>query len=448
MKSQSEVLVIGGGLAGTEAALRLAREGLGVALYEMRPDRMTEAHRTGRLAELVCSNSLKSVSPTTGSGLLKNELWAMGSVLLRVAEETRVPAGTALAVDREQFSRAVEDAVTREKNIRIVREEVSDVDPSLVTIVATGPLTSAALSTWIKGFLGEESLFFFDAISPIVDSESIDFDRTYFASRYDKGDGAYLNCPLSEAQYVSFWEALVGAELAECRDFEKTVFFEGCLPLEEVARRGKQSLAFGSMKPVGLLNPRTGAMPHAVVQLRPENKGKTMYSMVGFQTRLKIPEQKRVFRMITGLERAEFLRYGSVHRNSFINSPLCLLPTLQTRKSPTVFFAGQISGVEGYVESIATGLLAGLNAAKLAQGREPLVPPPDTALGSLCTYIASIGTVAFQPMNFNFGLLPPLRKRVRQKLMRKTLLSKRALSSLGQWLENVQPGAGQLGQAG
>ncbi|MCX5799783.1 MAG: methylenetetrahydrofolate--tRNA-(uracil(54)-C(5))-methyltransferase (FADH(2)-oxidizing) TrmFO [Candidatus Eisenbacteria bacterium] len=435
MSCQDEIRIIGGGLAGAEAAFQIARRGQRVALYEMRPARMTEAHKTSRLAELVCSNSLKSELLTTGSGLLKAELLSLGSVLLGIAQEVRVPAGTALAVDRLKFSERVEEALSREAGIRVVREEVCELEPAQLTIVASGPLTSKSLSEWIARFLGHDSLFFFDAISPIIDSETIDHERTFPASRYDKGSGPYLNCPFTEGEFDNFWEELVKARVADCRAFETGLFFEPCLPVEVVAGRGKMSLAFGALKPVGLVDPHTGRIPHAVVQLRPENVEKTAYGMVGFQTRLKIEEQKRVFRMIPGLERAEFLRYGSVHRNSFIDAPACLLPTLQTRRSPTMFFAGQLSGVEGYVPSIATGLLAGMNVARLAAGRDPVVPPPETAVGSLCRYIASAGVSPFQPMNFNFGLLPPLPRRVRTKLHRKEAAASRAMKAIEEWRE-------------
>jgi len=322
----------------------------------------------------------------------------------------------------------------RQPGVRVVREEVTTLDPSALTVVATGPLTSLGLSDWIKGLLGEESLFFYDAISPIVDADSVDRGAAFEASRYGKGAGDYLNCPLDEAQFDAFRDALLASETASCREFDRIPFFEGCLPVEEVARRGRQALAFGAMKPVGLTDPRTGRMPYAVVQLRPENRDRTMYGMVGFQTRLKIPEQKRVFRMIPGLGRAEFLRYGSVHRNSFINSPACLLPTLQTRRSRTLLVGGQLTGVEGYVESIATGLLAGVNAARLAAGLEPIVPPVETAVGSLCRYVASAGAAPFQPMNFNFGLLPALPVRARKAGDRKALYCDRAGAALAEWL--------------
>jgi len=433
MSRQNEIHIIGGGLAGTEAAFQAARRGLRVVLYEMRPGRMTEAHKTPHLAELVCSNSLKSESLTTGSGLLKAELLSLGSVLLAIAQEVRVPAGTALAVDRLKFSEKVEEALLREANISVVREEMCKADPARLTIVASGPLTSDSLCAWIESFLGRDNLFFFDAISPIIDSTTIDCERTFFASRYDKGDGPYLNCPFTEEEFNAFWEELAGAQVADCRDFETGLFFEPCLPVEEVAARGRMSLAFGALKPVGLLDPHTDRVPYAVVQLRPENVEKTMYGMVGFQTRLRIEEQKRVFRMIPGLERAEFLRYGSVHRNSFINSPACLTDTLQAKNSPSVFFAGQLSGVEGYVESIGTGLLAGVNATRLATAEDPLVPPPETALGSLCRYLASPRSTPFQPMNFNFGLLPPLPGRVRVKLRRKEAMAFRAMKKIEEW---------------
>lgn len=437
MSSQDEVQIIGGGLAGTEAALQIARRGLRVVLHEMRPGRMTEAHKTSGLAELVCSNSLKSESVTTGSGLLKAEAISLGSILLGIAQEVRVPAGTALAVDRLEFSRKVQETLDREQNVRIVRKETSAPDPDQLTIVASGPLTSASLSSWIEGFLGRENLFFFDAISPIVESSTIDCSRTFLASRYGKGEGSYLNCPFRKEEFDRFWEELVGAEVATPHDFEKNLFFEPCLPVEEVAARGKMSLVFGALKPVGLVDPRTNKEPFAVVQLRAENVGRTMYGMVGFQTRLKTDEQRRVFRMIPGLENAVFLRYGSVHRNSFINAPKCLLPTLQTRQSASTLFAGQLSGVEGYVESIATGLLAGVNAALLARGKGPLVPPPATALGSLCRYLSLSESIPFQPMNFNFGLLPPLSRAPRPKLERKVAMASRAIKEIEGWRDMI-----------
>ncbi len=396
---------------------------------------MTEAHKTGRLAELVCSNSLKSESLTTGAGLLKAELLAYGSILLKIAHETRVPAGTALAVDRQKFAERIEETLLSEDRVRLVREEVEKPQVRGPVVIASGPLTSPALSDWIEKFLGRHNLFFFDAISPIVSSESIDHDKTFFASRYDKGEGVYLNCPLTRDEFRAFRRQLVHAELAECHDFEKGTFFEACLPVEEVARRGEKSLAFGSMKPVGLIDPKTGEMPYAVAQLRPENLENTMYGMVGFQTRLRISEQRRVFRLIPGLERAEFLRYGSVHRNSFINAPECLLPTMQSRKDDRLFFAGQLAGVEGYVESIGSGLLAGVNAARIATGRRPVLPPGDTALGALCRHISAAGWTAFQPMNFNFGLLPALSDGQRGKLRRKEAMAARAMDSASKWLE-------------
>ncbi|MFH0778014.1 MAG: methylenetetrahydrofolate--tRNA-(uracil(54)-C(5))-methyltransferase (FADH(2)-oxidizing) TrmFO [Candidatus Eisenbacteria bacterium] len=437
MNRENEVVIIGGGLAGTEAALQAARRDVSVVLYEMRPGRMTEAHTSSRLAELVCSNSLKSESAGTASGLIKAELLRFGSALLPAALEVRVPAGTALAVDRMKFAEKVERLVLDEAQIALLRDHVCDVEPAVPTIIASGPLTSPELSAWIESFLGSGNLFFFDAISPIIDGSTIDSDRTFLASRYDKGHGPYVNCPLSEEEFNRFVDELLAADASECRSFEKRLFFEGCLPIEEIARRGRRSLSFGAMKPVGLVDPRTGRSPYAVVQLRPENRERTMYGMVGFQTRLKMGEQKRVFRMIPGLERASFVRYGSVHRNSFINSPACLLPTLQTKKNPSLLFAGQISGVEGYVESIATGLLAGVNAARLAQRREPLIPPADTALGSLCRYICTPRADEFQPMSFNFGLLPVSGAPARGRLQRNAALVARALARADAWAESL-----------
>jgi methylenetetrahydrofolate--tRNA-(uracil-5-)-methyltransferase len=433
MSSRNEVRIVGGGLAGAEAAFQLAKRGVPVVLYEMRPGRMTEAHKTAQLAELVCSNSFKSQSLTTSSGLLKAELLAYGSVLLSIAHETRVPAGTALAVDRVKFADRVEGRLLGEKRVRVVRQEIERPEPGEPVVIASGPLTSPALSGWMEEFLGHENLFFFDAISPIVAAESIDCGKTFLAARYDRGDGLYRNCALTKQEFEVFREEMLKAELAECHDFDRRAFFEGCLPIEEVARRGAKSLAFGAMKPVGLVDPETGSMPYAVVQLRPENLENTMYGLVGFQTRLKIAEQRRVFRMIPGLERAEFLRYGSVHRNSYINAPVCLLPTFESKVNPNLFFAGQISGVEGYVESIGSGLLAGINAARLVNGLPLLLPPGDTALGSLCRYISAPTRSAFQPMSFNFGLLPSMPLRVRGRLRRKEAMASRAMSSANEW---------------
>lgn len=402
------VTIIGGGLAGSEAAWQLAERGIPVRLYEMRPQRMTPAHRTDRLGELVCSNSLKSDEPGTAPYLLKEELRRAGSLLIGVAATCRVPGGTALTVDRELFAEQVTRAITAHPLITLVREEVERIPAEGFVIIATGPLTSEALSEEIRRLTGQEHLYFYDAISPIVDAETINYDVVFRASRYGKGGDDYLNCPLTREEYERFYEALMRAEKADLHDFDRACYFEGCLPIEELARRGPQTLLYGPMKPVGLKDPRTGRQPYAVVQLRQENLLADSYNMVGFQTQLKWGEQKRVFRLIPGLERAEFVRYGMVHRNTYINSPACLTETLQLRADPRIFFAGQICGVEGYVECIATGLMAALFVSDLWAGREPSPPPRTTAFGSLLHYVAHSDPKNFQPGNITFALLPPL----------------------------------------
>ncbi|HWP57226.1 MAG TPA: methylenetetrahydrofolate--tRNA-(uracil(54)-C(5))-methyltransferase (FADH(2)-oxidizing) TrmFO [Candidatus Acidoferrales bacterium] len=427
--------VIGGGLAGAEAAWQLARRGVEVELYEMRPAKMTEAHKTDALAELVCSNSLKSALMHTAGGLLKEEMRRLDSLTMRAADAARVPAGSALAVDREQFSALVTAALTGLERVRIVRAEVTEI-PAGPTIVATGPLTSPALSDALAALLGAKHLYFYDAISPIVTAESIDMRVAFRASRYGEGGEDYLNLPLSRAEYERLVEAILQAETVPAHPFERAMFFEGCLPIEEMARRGKDTLAFGPMKPVGLIDPRTGKRPHAVVQLRQENREGTLYNLVGFQTKMTYPEQKRVFSQIPGLERAEFARFGSLHRNTFIDAPRHLLPTLQWRGDLRIFFAGQITGVEGYVESAATGLLAGLNVARLLSGDEPVVPPRSTALGSLLAYITDRTRRDFQPMNASFGLLPPLDTEARGRA-KKELMALRALAEQERWLARI-----------
>jgi len=419
------VVVIGAGLAGCEAALQCARRGVGVRLFEMRPRTMTAAHQTGAVAELVCSNSLKSDEPDNAHGLLKAELRSFGSVLLECAARARIPGGKALVVDRGRFSAEVEAALSR-AGIEVVRQEVTTLTSSL-TIVATGPLTSEPLAQELTRVLGSDRLFFYDAIAPIVDAESLDRTRVFAAARYQAG-ADYLNCPLTEEEYDRLVTELTRAELHPLHEFEQARFFEPCLPVEELARRGRLALAFGPMKPVGLIDPKTGRRPFAVVQLRKENEAGTMFNLVGFQTRLKRKEQERVFRLIPGLEHAIFLRYGSIHRNTFLDSPRVLLPTLQTRVRDDLFIAGQLTGVEGYVESIASGLVAGINAARKALGRaclersrkEPLIFPAETMLGSLLRYITTPNP-DFQPMNANFGLLPVLATRVRGREKRRGL---------------------------
>jgi methylenetetrahydrofolate--tRNA-(uracil-5-)-methyltransferase len=426
------VRIIGGGLAGCEAAWQLARRGVAVDLFEMRPQRMTEAHAGSHLGELVCSNSLRSNTLSAPAGLLKEEMRKLGSLVIRVAEANRVPAGSALAVDREAFARSLTQAVEALPTVRLARREVCEI-PDGVVILATGPLTSPALSQRLAGILGSEHLYFYDAISPIVTADSIDANAPFKASRYERDGDDYLNLPLSREQYYRFIEALLGAERVPTRSFERFVPFEGCMPIEEMADRGKDTLAFGPMKAVGLVDPRTGRRPYAVVQLRQENREKTLYNLVGFQTKMTYPEQRRVFALIPGLERAEFVRLGSLHRNTFIDAPLHLKPTLQWRGQERLFFAGQMTGVEGYIESAATGLLAGINAARLLAGREPVVPPPTTALGALLRYISDPQRKRFQPMNVNFGLIAPLAEPLRGKT-KKEMMARRALTDMDGWM--------------
>lgn len=429
-----DLVIIGGGLAGSEAAWQAASRGLRVLLYEMRPVRSTPAHHTAWLAELVCSNSLKSASLDTAPGLLKEELRRLGSLVLHMADAARIPAGSALAVNREQFAQAISEAITHHSSITLKREEVCEIPRDIPTVLATGPLTSAALTGAIRHFSGQHDLYFHDAISPIVDARSIDYSKTFFASRYAPGeDEDYLNCPLTAEDYQGFHQALTHAEVVPFHAFEEPHYFEGCLPIEEIARRGLEALAFGPLRPVGLSD-RDGRHDfYAVVQLRREDLMGSAFNMVGFQTKLTYPEQKRVFRLIPGLAQAEFLRFGSLHRNTYINSPKLLRETLQVRDRGDLFFAGQITGVEGYTESVATGLLAGLNAVRLIQGRALLVPPPATALGALVRYIAHSTAQPFQPMNINFGLLPDLPHRVRGKAERRQHMVRRALAAADHW---------------
>ncbi len=428
----ARVTVIGGGLAGSEAAWQLARHGLDVDLYEMRPVTRTPAHRTGQLAEIVCSNSLKSDQPYNASWLLKEELRRLGSLLLEVAGQTRVPAGGALAVDRERFSAEVTRAIEQEPRIRVHREEVQSIPDSGTVIIASGPLTSDALSESIRHFSGADHLYFYDAISPIVDASTINHDKVFRASRYGKAENDYVNCPMNRAEYDAFFEALSTAESVPLHAFEETKFFEACLPVEEMARRGKDTLRFGPMKPVGLDDPRTGRRAFAVVQLRQEDRLETAYNMVGFQNHLTFPEQRRVLRMIPGLERAEFLRLGQIHRNTYINAPAILEPTMAARREPRVFFAGQLAGTEGYIENVATGLVAGINAARRENGETPWIAPAETAIGALAAYV-STPQRHFAPMNINYGLFPPpdrtpdrgkLDKRERQRLVAERALEK------------------------
>ncbi len=426
-----DITIVGGGLAGSEAAWQAAERGARVTLYEMRPHRTTPAHVSDRLAELVCSNSLGSNLPDRAAGLLKNELRYLRSLVLACADRARVPAGGALAVDRELFADEVTRRVETHPRIRIVREEVTTI-PSVPAIIATGPLTSDPLAETIAALTGQEYLYFYDALAPIVAADSIDMSIAFRASRYGKGDADYINCPLTEDEYVRFVEALVAAERIPLRQFEQedARFFEGCLAVEVMAARGQKTLAFGPLRPVGLTDPRTGKRPHAVVQLRQDNLAGTLYNLVGFQTNLRYGEQERVFRLIPGLERAEFARYGHMHRNTFLNAPLLLEPTMAFRTRPGLFFAGQITGVEGYVGSVGSGWVAGGNVARFALGEEPLVLPPATMLGALCHYVSHAEPDVFQPMKANFGLMPPLAPPVRNKRKRYQAYAARAMSNL------------------
>lgn len=430
--AQTTVTVIGAGLAGSEAAWQLARRGVHVRLYEMRPVQKTPAHHTENFAELVCTNSLRAASITNAVGLLKEEMRRLGSVIMQAADEYQVPAGGALAVDREKFSARVTELVTNHPNVEVFREEVAAIPVDGITIIATGPLTSPSLSEDIRQFIGQDYLYFHDAAAPILTKESVDMDKVFLQSRYDKGEAAYLNCPMTEEEFDAFYDALMNAERAPLKDFEDEKYFEGCMPIEAMAERGRQTLLFGPMKPVGLRDPRTGKRPHAVVQLRQDNGAATLFNMVGFQTHLKWGEQKRVFSLIPGLEHAEIVRYGVMHRNTYINSPQILLPTYQTKARENLFFAGQITGVEGYVESAASGLLAGINAALSVQEKEPVVLPNTTAMGSLAHYITHTSADNFQPMNATFGLFPPLPERVKDKLARNQAYADRALEALAE----------------
>ncbi len=441
-----ELTIIGGGLAGAEAAWHAARAGVSVRLCEMRPHKSSPVHQTGLLAELVCSNSLKSDLLTNAAGLLKEEMRILGSVVVECADAHRVPAGQALAVDRERYAECVTERISSLPNVEIIREEVTEIPPDGVTIIASGPLTSEALAGEIARLTGRDYLYFYDAVAPTITSDSIDYDIVYRASRYGKGDADYLNCPMTEDEYNAFYDALISAERMPTSALEPMKLFEGCMPVEEIAARGRQTLVFGPLKPVGLDDPRTGKWPCAVVQLRQENREATLWGLVGFQTRLKWGEQERVFRMIPGLANAEFARYGVMHRNTYIESPQLLLPTMQVRdrrpqtaggstkpesRIPNpLFFAGQITGVEGYVESAAMGIIAGINAARLIKGEEPVVFPRETMIGALADYISSPQTTDFQPMNANFGILPKLEQRIRSKRDRYTAQSDRALDAI------------------
>jgi methylenetetrahydrofolate--tRNA-(uracil-5-)-methyltransferase len=440
-----QVIIIGGGLAGTEAAWQLGQRGIAVDLYEMRPTRQTGAHVTDRLAELVCSNSFGSKLADRASGLLKTELHRLGSLLLEIAERTALPAGGALAVDREAFAQEVTDAIAKHPNIRLIREEMPHI-PDTPTIVASGPLTSDALSREIAALSGQEYLYFYDAISPIVTLESIDMTTAFRASRYERGDedeGDYINCPMNRDEYETFVDALLTAETIELKQFEREDphFFEGCLPIEQIAARGRDSLAFGPMRPIGLRDSRTGKRPYAVVQLRRDNLVGTLYNIVGFQTNLKWGDQKRVLQMIPGLQSGEFVRYGMMHRNTFINSPTLLYPTMQFRGRGDLFFAGQITGVEGYMGNVATGLLAGINMARQLDGAPLLTLPQTTMLGALAHYVTHAEAKGFQPMKANFGILPEVTPHIKDKRLRYAAYVQRALTDLEGTLQTVDVAA-------
>lgn len=442
-----KVLIVGAGLAGSEAAWQAANYGAEVTLYEMRPVKSTPAHKTAGFAELVCSNSLRGAGLENAVGVLKEEMRRLGSIIIEAADATKVPAGGALAVDRHGFSDYITEKVSSHPNITVIHEELTAIPETedAVTVIASGPLTEGPLASAIAARTGDDSLYFYDAAAPIVSLESVDMSKAYRASRYGKGEAAYINCPMTKEEYEAFWTELVNADKAPTRDFEKEKFFEGCMPVEVMASRGESTLLFGPLKPVGLEHPETGVRPYAVVQLRQDNASATLYNIVGFQTHLKWPEQRRVFGMIPGLEHAEFLRYGVMHRNTFLNSPQHMRPTLQLRGADCLLFAGQMTGVEGYVESASSGLIAGINAARLADGKEPLVFPEDSCHGALSHYITTSEAKHFQPMNVNFGILPAMDMRdangryIKDKKLKKQKLAERALAAI----DSFQPKIGE-----
>ena len=441
--SMPRINIYGAGLAGCEAAWQAARRGVQVRLFEMKPHKMTPAHHSEGFAELVCSNSLRSDCISNAVGLLKEEMRRLNSLVMQAADATRVPAGSALAVDRAKFSQYITDCIRNHPNIEVVEEEVSSLEEGIVTVIATGPLTSDAMAQFITGELGCGKLHFFDAAAPIVDASTINMDVAFFASRYDKGDADYINCPMNKEQYDAFWQALTTAEEAQLKEFDKesqkdVKVFEGCMPVEVMARRGYDTLRYGPLKPVGLIDPRVGEEFYAVVQLRKENREGTMFNLVGFQTHLTFPEQRRVFRMIPGLENAEFLRYGVMHRNTYLNSPGLLDNTYAMITRPDVFFAGQMTGVEGYVESAGSGLLAGINAANCALGKDKLTLPEETMLGAMAGYVSHGGVGAFAPMNANFGIVNPLGYRVKGgKTAKNEKLAERALAIIDETLATL-----------
>ncbi|MCY9405820.1 FADH(2)-oxidizing methylenetetrahydrofolate--tRNA-(uracil(54)-C(5))-methyltransferase TrmFO [Bacillus spizizenii] len=434
--NQQTVNVIGAGLAGSEAAWQLAKRGIQVNLYEMRPVKQTPAHHTDKFAELVCSNSLRSNTLANAVGVLKEEMRALDSAIIAAADECSVPAGGALAVDRHEFAASVTNRVKNHPNVTVINEEVTGI-PEGPTIIATGPLTSESLSAQLKELTGEDYLYFYDAAAPIVEKDSLDMDKVYLKSRYDKGEAAYLNCPMTEEEFDRFHEALTSAETVPLKEFEKEIFFEGCMPIEVMAKRGKKTMLFGPMKPVGLEHPVTGKRPHAVVQLRQDDAAGTLYNIVGFQTHLKWGDQKEVLKLIPGLENVEIVRYGVMHRNTFINSPSLLKPTYQFKNRSDLFFAGQMTGVEGYVESAASGLVAGINAAKLVLGEELVTFPQETAIGSMAHYITTTNQKNFQPMNANFGLLKELPVKIKNKKERNEQYANRAIETIQTILKTI-----------
>ncbi|MDF2556739.1 MAG: trmFO [Bacillales bacterium] len=428
--SNQVVNVIGAGLAGSEAAWQIAEQGVKVNLYEMRKVKQTPQHQTTDFAELVCSNSLRSNMLTNAVGVLKEEMRRLNSVIMKAADATAVPAGGALAVDREGFAQLVTKLVSEHPNVTIHEEEVTEIPTEGITVIATGPLTSESMSKQIQDLFGEEYFYFYDAAAPIIDKESINFDKVYLKSRYDKGEAAYLNCPMSREEFDAFYEAITTADVVPLKTFEKEIYFEGCMPIEVLAKRGPKTMLFGPMKPVGLEDPKTDKRPFAVVQLRQDNAAGSLFNIVGFQTHMTWPAQKKVIQLIPGLENAEIVRYGVMHRNTFINSPKLMQPTYQSRANENLFFAGQMTGVEGYVESAASGLIAGLNAGRLARGLDVVQFPTETSIGSMAHYITSTSQNGFQPMNANFGLLPELPVKIKAKAERYETLANRALEAL------------------
>lgn len=434
--TEATVNVVGAGLAGSEAAWQLAQRGIKVNLYEMRPVKQTPAHHTDKFAELVCSNSLRANTLTNAVGVLKEEMRMLDSVIIGAADACAVPAGGALAVDRHEFAAFVTDRVKQHPNVTVFNEEITQI-PEGPTVISTGPLTSPALSEQLKALTGEEYLYFYDAAAPIIEKDSIDMNKVYLKSRYDKGEAAYLNCPMTEEEFDRFYDALISAETVPLKEFEKEIFFEGCMPIEVMAQRGRKTMLFGPLKPVGLEDPKTGKRPFAVVQLRQDDAAGTLYNIVGFQTHLKWGPQKEVLQLIPGLENAEIVRYGVMHRNTFINSPKVLKATYQFRNREDLFFAGQMTGVEGYVESAASGLIAGINAARLVNGEEPVEFPHETAMGSMARYITTTNAKNFQPMNANFGLFPELPEKIRGKQERNEKHANRALETIQKFAKNL-----------